>query len=146
MVDLQWWFCKSRGSKIYLSARSVVDGGFIATAILAFLGTYLPLFEGLRIARTVRYFYILRVIRIVRLTQLFKFMQFDSGEKESKQFKYTIWICTLSLSSFLVLTINYIHSAYPAEVSSIMEFYLILGLLVSDRLSFDRAGSNTGSN
>lgn len=105
---------------------------FIATLpILAFLGTYLQLFEGLRIARTVRYFYILRVIRIVRLTQLFKFMQFDSGEKESKQFKYTIWICTLSLSSFLVLTINYIHSAYPAEVSSIMEFYLILGLLVS---------------
>jgi len=106
--------------------------------ILASLGAQFNLFESLRITRTVRYFYILRILRIVRLTKLFKYMQFESNkdEIESKQFKHTIWFCSVLLTGFLVLSINQIHSSYPLENANIVEFYLILGLLTSVIICF----------
>ena len=101
--------------------------------ILASLGAHFNLFESLRITRTIRCFYILRVLRVVRLAKLFRYMQFESNkdEIESKKFKHTIWFCSVILTAFLVLTINQIHSSYPLENANILEFYLILGLLIS---------------
>ena len=101
--------------------------------ILASLGVHFNLFESLRITRTIRCFYILRVLRVVRLAKLFRYMQFESNkdEIESKKFKHTIWFCSVILTAFLVLTINQIHSSYPLENANILEFYLILGLLIS---------------
>jgi adenylate cyclase len=65
-------------------------------------------------------------------------MQFESNkdEIESKQFKHTIWFCSVLLTGFLVLSINQIHSSYPLENANIVEFYLILGLLTSVIICF----------
>ena len=112
---------------------------FIATLpILASLGLFYDSWGGVRIARTMRFFLILRVLRVMRLTRVFKFMELDADEKVSKEstkFKYTIWFSTLFLGIFLISCIMYVHSIYPKENANIIEFFLVLGFIVSTLIS-----------
>ena len=72
------------------------------------------------------------------LTRVFKFMELDTDEKRSKEsteFKYTIWFSTLFLGIFFIFCIMYVHSSYSTENANIIEFFLVLGFIVSTLIS-----------
>lgn len=112
---------------------------FVATLpIIVSFGLLNDSLGGVRIARTMRFFLILRVLRVMRLTRVFKFMELDTDEKRSKEstkFKYTIWFSTLFLGIFFIFCIMYVHSSYSTENANIIEFFLVLGFIVSTLIS-----------
>ena len=109
-----------------------------ALPIIASFGYFIT-FENLVITRSLRFFYILRVIRVVRLTKLFRFMQYDQSQneyEESNKFRNIIWICTLLLCIFFLISTHIIYSSYTEEAASSIEFFLILGFVASLLICF----------